>query len=188
MLKGDYPIIGQHTFLNITATTDTLLETRQVPTPSGEITASPGETDFFGNPNQFFFRENLSVSFDLVHGDSSFKPVDWRIKVTPVFNVNYLDVEELGVVSPDVTKGHTRGRTYSTLEEWFAETKLADLSPNYDFVSVRVGSQPFTSDFRGFIFSDTNRAVRLFGTEFSNRDQFNVVYLRPAGKRHQQRI
>jgi hypothetical protein len=176
VLKGDYPIIGQHTFLNITATTDTLLEARQVPTPSGEFTASPGETDFFGNPNQFFFRENLSVSFDLVHGDSSFKPVDWRIKVTPVFNVNYLDVEELGVVSPDETKGHTRGRTYSTLEEWFAETKLADLSPNYDFVSLRVGSQPFNSDFRGFIFTDTNRAIRLFGTEFSNRDQFNVAF------------
>ncbi len=176
VLKGDYPIIGQHTFLNITAISDTLLETRQVPTPSGEFSANPGETEFFGNPNQFFFRENLSVSFDLVHGDSSFKPVDWRVKVTPVFNVNYLDVEELGVVSPDQTKGHTRGRTYSTLEEWFGETKLADLSPNYDFVSVRVGSQPFNSDFRGFIFTDTNRAVRLFGTRLSNRDQFNVAF------------
>jgi hypothetical protein len=176
VLKGDYPIIGQHTFLNITAISDTLLETRQVPTPSGEFTASPGETDFFGNPNQFFFRENLSVSFDLIHGDSAFKPVDWRIKVTPMFNVNYLDVEELGVVSPDVTKGHTRGRTWATLEEWFAETKLADLSPNYDFMSLRVGSQPFNSDFRGFIFTDVNRAVRLFGTRLSNRDQFNVAF------------
>jgi hypothetical protein len=176
VLKGDYPIIGQHTFLNITAVSDTRLETRQVPTPSGEFTASPGETDFFGNPNQFFFRENLSVSFDLVHGDSSFKPIDWRLKVTPTFNVNFLDVEELGVVSPDETKGHRRGRTWFALEEWFAETKLADLSPNYDFASLRVGSQPFNSDFRGFIFSDTNRAVRLFGTRLSNRDQFNVAF------------
>ena len=30
--------------------------------------------------------------------------------------------------------------------------------------------------FRGFIFDDTNRGVRLFGTNQSNRDQFNVVY------------
>ena len=126
--------------------------------PAANSQRNPGETDFFGNPNQFVFRENLSVSFDLFHGDAAFKPVDWRIKVTPIFNVNYLDVEELGVVSPDVTKGHTRGRTWFTLEEWFVETKLADLSPNYDFVSLRVGSQPFNSDFRGFIFSDTNRA------------------------------
>ena len=69
----------------------------------------------------------MSVSFDLVHGDSAFKPVDWRLKVTPTFNVNFLDVEELGVVSPDETKGHRRGRTWFALEEWFAETKLADL-------------------------------------------------------------
>ncbi|HEV2973166.1 MAG TPA: hypothetical protein VGY55_24580 [Pirellulales bacterium] len=176
VLKGDYPIIGQHTFLNITAVSDTQLETRQVPTPSGESTANPGESEFFGNPNQFVFQENLSVSFDLVHGDSSFKPVDWRLKLTPIFNVNFLDVEELGVVSPDVTRGHTRGRTWFTLQEWFAETKLADLSPNYDFVSLRAGSQPFNSDFRGFIFDDTNRAVRLFGTRLSNRDQFNVAF------------
>ena len=70
----------------------------------------------------------------------------------------------------------TRGRSYFSLEEYFFETKLADLSPDYDFVSARVGSQPFTSDFRGFIFSDTNRAVRLFGTRLSNRDQFNLIY------------
>ncbi len=94
----------------------------------------------------------------------------------PVFNINYLDVEETGVVSPDVRKGTDRGRSWLALEEWFAEAKLADLSPNYDFVSVRAGSQPFTSDFRGFLFSDTNRAVRLFGTRLSNRDQFNLVY------------
>ena len=32
------------------------------------------------------------------------------------------------------------------------------------------------SDFRGFIFSDTNRAVRLFGTRWSNRHQFNLIW------------
>jgi hypothetical protein len=79
-------------------------------------------------------------------------------------------------VAPNVLKGTTRGRTFTALEEWFAETKLADLSPDYDFVSLRAGSQFFTSDFRGFIFSDTNRAVRLFGTRLANRDQFNLIY------------
>src|SRR5690606_12971659 len=62
------------------------------------------------------------------------------------------------------------------LEEWFVETKLADLSPNYDFLSVRAGSQPFVSDFRGFVVSDINRGVRLFGTRLSNRDQFNLIW------------
>jgi hypothetical protein len=178
VLKGDYPIIGQHTFLNITATSQMILEGRQVPTPTTpfESTVDPFQEEFFGKPNQFFYTHNFKLSFDLVHGDAAFKPADWRVKVTPVFNVNYLDVEELGIVNPDVLRGTTRGRTFFALEEWFVEAKLADLSADYDFVSVRAGSQPFVSDFRGLIFSDVNRGVRLFGTLGANRDQFNVIW------------
>ena len=178
VLKGDYPIIGQHTFLNITAESQTIVETRQIPTPENGFnsTTFPGESEFFGNPNQEVVNQFFRLSFDLFHGDAAFKPVDWRVKLTPVFNMNYLDVQELGVVNPDVTLGRTRFRDDFALEEWFFEAKLADLSPQYDFLSVRLGSQPFTSDFRGFIFDDTNRGVRLFGTNLSNRDQFNVVF------------
>ena len=68
------------------------------------------------------------------------------------------------------------------MQEYFGEVKLADLSPEYDFVSARIGAQPFTSDFRGFIFSDVNRAARLFGTLEGNRDQFNLVYFRQDEK------
>ncbi len=178
VLKGDYPILGQNIFLNVTASTDATFELHQVPTGTSafESTQRPNQSQFFGNPNQFFYTQNFLVSFDLFQGDASFRPVDWRVKVTPAFNINSLQVEELAVVSPDVTKGTVRNRTFATLEEWFLETKLADLGPDYDFVSIRAGSQPFTSDFRGFIFSDTNRGVRLFGTDTGNRDQFNLVY------------
>ena len=178
VLKGDYPIVGQHTFLNVTATSFTDIEFRQVPTPTTpfESTPQPSEENFFGNPDQFIFNHDLRLSFDLSHGDAGFKPDDWRIHLTPVFNMNYLDVNELGVVSPNVLRGTTRFREDESLEEWFAETKIADTSPYYDFVSVRAGSQPFVSDFRGFIFSDTNRAVRLFGTRNANRDQFNIAF------------
>lgn len=178
VLKGDYPILGQHTFLNITATDQTLFEHRQLPTPTTpfESEMNPFAPEFFGNPNQFLFVHNLRLSVNLSHGDAAFKPLDWQIKFTPVFNANYLDVEELGIVQPDVTQGTFRRRSFVALEEWFGETKLADLSSDYDFVSLRAGSQFFTSDFRGFIFSDTNRAVRLFGTRLANRDQFNLVY------------
>jgi hypothetical protein len=177
VLKGDYPIIGQHTFFNATATSLMLLEGRQTPiaTTPFESTTRPGRNDFFGSPNQFLYQHYFRLGLDLLHGDAAFKPVDWRVKLTPVFNVNYLAVDELAVVNPDVRKGTTRGRTWFSLEEYFFETKLADLSPDYDFVSVRVGSQPFISDFRGFIFSDTNRAIRLFGTRLSNKEQFNLV-------------
>jgi len=177
VLKGDYPIIGQHTFFVITATDTMLFDFRQVPTATSpfESTTRPNRFEFFGSPNQFLFTNYVSTSLDLFHGDAAFKPVDWRVKVTPIFNVNYLAVDELAVVNPDVRRGTTRGRTWFSLEEYFVEAKLADLSPDYDFVSLRVGSQPFNSDFRGFIFVDTNRAIRLFGTRESNRDQFNLI-------------
>jgi hypothetical protein len=178
VLKGDYPIIGQHTFLNVTAESFSVLETRQVPTfTSGfESTRDPRSEEQFGNPNQFFYTNNFKLSFDLFHGDAAFKPVDWRIRLTPIFNINYLDVEELAVVNPDVREGTTRFRDRAVLQEWFVEAKLADLGPDYDFVSARAGQQFFRSDFRGFIFDDTNRGVRLFGTQFANRDQFNLVW------------
>lgn len=179
VLKGDYPIIGQHTFLTVTGTSLSVFELRQVPTPTTpfESTGGPGQTEFFGNPNQFFYNQNFILSFDLLHGDTSaFKPADWRIKITPIINMNYLDVEELGIVNPNVNFGTTRFRGDGALEEWFFETKLADVSPYYDFVSLRAGSQFFLSDFRGFIFSDTNRGVRLFGNNHANRDQYNVVF------------
>ena len=178
VLKGDYPIIGQNTFFVLTATSRTIYEPRQAPvaTTPFESTAGPFKAQFFGRPNQNLFSQFFSTSLELFHGDAAFRPVDWRIKITPVFNVNYVNFDEVAQVSPNVQRGTDRGRTYFSLEEWFAEVKLADLSPNYDFVSIRAGSQPFISDFRGLIFSDTNRAVRLFGNLDSNREQFNLIY------------
>ena len=178
VLKGDFPIRGQSTFLNITASSLTVMEARQIPTATTpfESTARPFQEEFFGRPNQFFSNNFYTLSADLFHGDAAFKPVDWRLKVTGIFNWNYLSVEELAVVSPDVQKGLTRGRTWWALQEFFGEVKLADLSAEYDFVSARVGSQPFTSDFRGFIYSDTNMMGRIFGTRRGNREQFNIVY------------
>jgi hypothetical protein len=184
VLKGDYPIIGQNTFFNVTVLNQTLVEAHEVPTPATtfDSTARPFTANVFGRPNQLVFDNNLVMSLDLFHGDAAFKPVDWRIRVTPIFNVNDVNVEELGVLDSDVRKGTQRTRTLTALEEWFVEAKLADLSADYDFVSVRLGSQPFVSDFRGFLFSDINRAARIFGTLFSNRDQFNIIYFNQLEK------
>ncbi len=178
LFKGDYPIVGQHTFLNITATAFYSFEFRQVPTPTTpfESTEDPFQEEFFGDPDQFFIRNDYRFAVDLVHGDAGFKPADWRVRFAPVLNLNYLDVEELGIVNPDVRAGTTRYRNFLALEEAFVETKLADTSPYYDFASARVGSQLFVSDFRGFVFADTNLGARLFGTRHANRDQFNLAY------------
>lgn len=43
-LKGDYPIFGNRTFLNLTAVSDTFFDGRRLPTPSGETTALPWPT------------------------------------------------------------------------------------------------------------------------------------------------
>ena len=178
VLKGDYPIAGQHTFLETTGQSFSIFEGRQVPTPTTpfEATERPGTYNFFGRNGQFIFLQFFSYSFDLFHGDAAFKPVDWRIKITPIFNMNNLSLQELGNTSPNTLQGTSRFRTFFTLQEWFVEKKIADLSSDYDFMSVRVGSQPFSSDFRNFLFADVNRAVRLFGTRNANRDQFNLAY------------
>jgi hypothetical protein len=176
-LKGDSPIIGNQTFLDISATSDTFGDGRRLPVPSGLGSASPGESQFFGRFGQFFMSENMAFSFNLFHGDtSSFRPPDWRIQITPEININYLAAQENGVVNFDVRKGDTRLDTHVGLQEGFGEVKLADLSNQYDFISLRVGVQSFTSDFRGFIFSDQEPGVRLYGNLDSNRYQFNLAY------------
>jgi hypothetical protein len=175
-LKGDVPVIGKQTFLNLTATSDTFIDGRRLPTPTDVSSARPGSSDFFGKGNQFFLDQTFAFSFDLFHGDASFRPVDWRIRITPVVSLNYLAVQELGVVNVDVTKGTTRLDSHIGLQEAFAEVKLHDLGPNYDFVSVRAGIQAFNSDFRGFLFVEEQLGVRFFGNLDSNRWQYNVAY------------
>jgi len=180
VLKGDFPIIGQHTFMNLTATSQTLFDFREVPTPTTpfESTRNSNQQEFFGRALQRGILQNFFLRFDLFHGNqAAFKPLDWQIRVAPAFNLNDLQVSELSIVNPNTRAGRTRFRNHSILlQEYFVEAKLADLSPDYDFVSTRVGNQLFNSDFRGFIFFDTNRAVRLFGTRTSNRHQFNLLF------------
>jgi hypothetical protein len=184
VIKGDYPIIGQHTFFVFTGTNSTLFEGRMIPTATTpfESTLRPFTTEFFGRSGQFAFSNLTLAQFELFRGDAAFKPKDWSVKLTPAFNANALSVQELAVINPDVRKGTVRNRSWTTLQEWFVEYKLADLSPQYDFVSVRAGVQPFNSDFRGVLFSDVNRGVRLFGNYDGNRTQFNLAYFRQLEK------
>jgi hypothetical protein len=175
-LKGDYPIIGNRTFLNVTLTSDTFVDGRRLPVPSGLGSARPDGSEFFGRFGQYFMSENMAFSFDLFHGDTSFRPIDWRIKFTPEVNINYLNVQENGIVNVDVRKGTTRLDTHLGLQEAFVEAKLHDFGNQYDFISVRAGIQSFSSDFRGFIFSDQEPGVRIFGNLFNNRYQYNAAY------------
>lgn len=182
VLKGDYPIIGQRYFLNVSAISDSLLELRRIPLPSNVSAAEPGRTEFFGTGDQIFVNQNVILSLEFFKGDTAFKPRDWEVRVTPVFNLNYLTAKETGVVNIDVREGTTRFDSFKSLQELFVEYHLGDLSPHYDFLSTRSGIQPFTSDFRGFIFSDNQLGFRLFGNLGANRHQFNATYFRPLEK------
>jgi len=201
--KGDEPIwprvLGQQTFFNFTGSSESLIDGRRVPSPSGVSAAQAGSSDFFGKGEQLFFDQTLRFSFDLFRGDASFKPVAWRIRITPELSLNNLKVRELGIVSPDVRHGTNRFDDHAGLQEAFVEVKLADLSPNYDFVSMRAGIQQFNADFRGFLFADEEPALRVFGNLRSDRLEYNVAYfnflekntnsgLNTFDRRHQQVI
>jgi hypothetical protein len=184
--KGDQPIwpevLGQQIFFNFTASSDTFFDGRRVPSPSGVSAAEPGSSGFFGRGEQAFFDQTLRFSFDLFHGDASFKPVDWRIRITPELSLNNLDVRELGIVSPNVLAGTDRFDDHLGLQEAFVEVKLHDLSNNYDFVSMRAGIQQFNADFRGFLFVDEQPGLRIFGNWNSDRVEYNAVYFQMLEK------
>jgi hypothetical protein len=179
-LKGDEPIwpsrLGQQVFFNLTATSDTTFDARRVPSPRNVSAANPGSSTFFGRGEQEFVDQTLRFSFDLFHGDASFKPADWRIRITPEISINDLNVRELGIVGPDVRSGTNRFDTHIALQEAFAELKLHDIGPNYDFVSLRAGIQQFNADFRGFLFVDEQPAVRIFGDLQSDKIEYNAAY------------
>lgn len=176
LLKGDYPIIAQDIFFNFTGISDSLFEARKLPTAQGVSRENAGNSDFFGGGRQLFFNQNFVASFELFKGSTGFKPRDWAVRVTPVFNVNFLNVQELNVVKLDPRDGTNRTDGWVGLQEAFVEKRLVDISRNFDFVSVRAGIQGFTSDFRGFIFSDNEPGARLFGNFDNNRYQWNVAY------------
>jgi hypothetical protein len=176
-LKGDYPIIGNKTFMIVSAVSSTTVELSRTPKPSDVSSARAGSGEFFGKPEALAVNQIFQVTFEMFHGDSTFKPRDWAIKISPTFSLpNYLNARETGVVNIDVRRGTNRTDTQFSLEEAFAEVKLRDVNSNFDFISARVGIQPFVSDFRGFIFSDNNLGARVFGAFDNNRYQYNLAY------------
>lgn len=101
LLKGDAPIIGQDIFLDLTLSSETVFEDKRVPTPSGISAARPGSAEFFGQSEQITVINNFAFSLDLFRGDTVFEPVHWAVHIQPVYNINYIQSRETGVVAPD---------------------------------------------------------------------------------------
>jgi hypothetical protein len=177
ILKGDYPVFGQNVFLILSATSFTAVQQQRTPVPSNPSSARPGSAEFFGKPEVLALNQVFQLSFEMFGGDTTFKPRQWAFKLSPTFSVpNYVRAREQGVVNVDPRRGTSRSDWHFSFEEAFAEVKLEDVNANYDSVSVRVGVQPFVSDFRGFIYADNNLGARVFGAFRDNRYQFNLAY------------
>jgi hypothetical protein len=182
VLKGDYPIIGQDKFLVVTLTSDTLFESRRLPVPSGTSAFESNRQDFFGQGDQLVFNQNFILGLELFQGDAAFKPRDWEIRLTQVYNFNYANVEEVSLLNADVRNGRYRTDNAYAWQEAFVEKHIADLSHDYDFWAVRAGIQGFNADFRGFLYSDNNFGVRLFGNFDNNQYQWNLAWFHQLDK------
>lgn len=175
LFKGDYPIAGDDIFLTATAVSDTFFAHRRQPTPSGVSAAGPGRFDIFGDGEQTVFNQTFLLSLDLFKGSTAFRPVDWLLRVSGGWNINYIDTKEFNVVNIDPDRGDERQDEHFFLQEAFFEYHLADTSERFDIAAVRLGRQLFVSDFRGFVFNDVSDGGRLFGNLASNRVQYNVA-------------
>jgi hypothetical protein len=176
-LKGDVPVLGHRIFLNLGFVSDTLNAGQTVPLPPIPFKNNPQHYGF----GQYAMSQNFAMTVDLSQGDAAYRPVDWRIRVTADVDLNYVGVKAPGLL--DFNQDNTtRFDRHTALQEAFGELKLKDLSNEYDFVSIRGGIQAFNSDFRGFIFSVSQPAVRIFGNLDSNRYQYNLAAFDMLGK------
>jgi len=180
LLKADYPIVttesGDDVFLNVNFISDTFVNFRRLPTPSGVSAADSNQFNIFGDGKQTFFNQSFFMPIEIFQGYTAFRPVDRLARITPAYNFNYINLEEFNNTKIDVRQEDNRQDEFKTIQEAFFEVHLGDTSQNFDIAAVRAGRQLFVSDFRGFIFNDISDGVRLFGNLQSNRIQYNLAY------------
>ncbi len=187
-IKGDKPYQplahwGPDWFLNLGAVSDSLVEARRIPVPAGaQSSQRAGSNSIFGGTTQTALVQTVILSASLIKGNTSFKPQDFEYKFTGAFNVNHARVQEVRAVNVNPQRGLTRTDSHFGVQEAFADVHLRNVSDRYDFDSVRVGIQPFISDFRGFVFNDLAFGVRVFGNRDNNQWQYNLGWLRRLEK------
>ena len=186
--KGDKPYEpfakwGNDWFLALSAISDSLIEARRLPTPVGaQSTAGADANDVFGRPRQTGLVQTLIFSVGVTKGNTTFKPPDYEFRFVPAIQINHARTNEVRAVRVDPREGVNRTDSHVGIQEAFADVHLRNVSERYDFDSLRVGIQPFTSDFRGFLFQDVPIGVRLFGTRDNNKFQYNLAYFRRIEK------
>ena len=183
-LKGDRPIFGtQDWFFEFNGISDTILEARSFPNRiNSQSTVHPGSQGVFGGEGSVSLQQTAILGFSIFKGATAFKPPDIDFTTAVAFNANYTTAPERGVLSVNSSKGLNRTETFVGLQEAFLEYHLRNVSDRYDFDAVRVGIQPFSADFRGFLFQDNQLGVRLFGDRDNNRLQYNLAVFQRIDK------
>lgn len=199
VLKGDLPLwndpwlkekapwvaekLKPDWFFSLTGISDTLVELRRLPTPvAPQTSVRPNSVDIFGQGKQQVYVETLIAEMALIKGNTTFKPPDYEIRITPAFQFNRAEVDENRALRVDPRQGITRNDNHVGLQTAFLDIHLRNVSDRYDFDSVRFGIQPIVSDFRGFLLNDVPMGVRYFGIRNNNLVQFNLGYFRKLEK------
>lgn len=186
VLKGDraidrakvpwLPIKGDDWFFVANLVSDSVFEPRTFPIPNGvQTTERPGSLDVFGKNRSFVAAQTFIAGFALIKGSTAFKPPDVEYRLTLAYQANYVDVPERRVLDVRPSKASHRFDHFIGVQEAFIDKHLGNTSDRYDFYSIRVGIQPFQSDFRGFLFNDSQLGIRLFGNRDNNRFQYNLA-------------
>jgi hypothetical protein len=183
-IKGDRPIRGtKDWFFTLTGVSDTVIEPRSFPLPVGSQTTNrPGSLDNFGRANSVVASQTVLVGLALTKGSTAFKPPEIEAHLTLGFNANYAQVPEKRILSISPSNPTHRNDAFVGVQEAFIDYHIRNVSDRYDFDSIRVGIQPFSSDFRGFLFQDNQLGVRLFGDRDNNRWQYNLAAFRRIEK------
>ena len=187
VLKGDVTGWGKDWFYSIIAISDTIAEPRRFPIPVGvSTTARSDSLDTIGLGDTTILAQTFIIENVVYKGNTTFKPPDWEFRFTPAFQINKVHADEVMVLDIAPNDGGRDGRrrkdTFMGVQALFIDKHLSNIGERYDFDSIRVGIQPFSSDWRGFLFQDNQLGVRLFGTRDNNIYQYNLAWFRRLEK------
>lgn len=186
--KGDKPmkipgLAGDDWFFSLLGISDTIIEPRSIPTPVGpQSSENPGSLDIFSGIDQTIFAQTFLTGIILFKGDTVFKPPTHEFRLTLATQYNRVDTDDVRTLQIDPRLGKTRDDGFVAVQELFYDRHLRDVSDRYDFDSIRLGIQPFSTDFRGFLFQDLQFGARMFGNRHNNRAQYNLAWFRRVEK------
>lgn len=183
VLKADRPAFGEDWFVGFNLISDSTFEYRSLATPVATASSQdPGSLDVIGQSEQNAFTQNLIVEMIFYKGDTVFRPPDYEFRFIPVFNLTSVSVGENGLLTAGQPTETRRTDGFVGIQGLYVDKHLRNVSDRYDFDSLRVGIQPVTADFRGFLFQESPVGVRLFGTRSNNKWQYNIGWFRRIEK------